>query len=363
MTARFILQELPSGDIVDWAVPLSGAVPTETLSGPRALSGSLPLAYPVPVLEWGHAIWLEDDGVIQGGGIVSDVDDDGQHHTVTCVGFTGYLRKLPWLAPAEDLVQVDPLDIVRQVWTHVQGQPGGDLHVTVDPATSPIRIGEEEKQVDFTTSSGEAVAFDAGPFRLNAVDAQDLQKVIDDLAADTPFDYREHTYWDGERIRHRLELGHPALGAERPDLRFVIGENVAVLPHLNGDAAAYASEVLVIGAGEGRAAVTAHVPSDSVSRLRRVAIVADKTLRSATAATNRARAELKARDPRGALSELVVIDHPNAPLGSYDVGDTIHVTGPLYDGNRVDHWARITEIARPVGHAGRATLSLVPATR
>lgn len=363
MTGRFILQELPSGDLVDWAVPLSGAVSTETLSGPRALSGALPVGYPVPVLEWGHAIWYEEDGVILGGGIVSDIDDDGQHLTVTCVGFTGYLQKLPWLAPTEDLVQVDPLDVVRKIWAHVQAQPGGDLHVTVDPATSPIRIGDKERQVDFTTSTGEAVSFDAGPFRLNAIDAQDLQKVIDDLAADTPFDYREHTYWDGEKIRHRLELGHPQLGAVRPDLRFVIGENVAVLPHLSGDAAAYASEVLVIGAGEGRAAVTAHVPSTTVTRLRRVAIIADKTLRSMAAATNRARAELATRDPRGALSELVVVDHPNAPVGSYDVGDTIHVTGPLYNGGTIDHWARITEISRPVDHAGRATLSLVPATR
>ena len=94
--------------------------------------------------------------------------------------------------------------------------PGGDRGRfgarDVDPLTSPVRVGEEERDVNFSTGDGQDVSFETGPFRLNPVDTQDLAKTIEDLAADTPFDYLEETRWVGESIRHRMRLGYPAFG-------------------------------------------------------------------------------------------------------------------------------------------------------
>ena len=73
-TPRVILQELPSGVVLDWSVPLSGADVTRVLTGPGALSGTLPEGYPFPVQEWGSALWVESDGVFHGGGIVTTVE-------------------------------------------------------------------------------------------------------------------------------------------------------------------------------------------------------------------------------------------------------------------------------------------------
>lgn len=360
MGARILLQELPSGRVLDWAVPLAGAASTRALSGPGGLDGTLPEGYGFQVLEWGHALWVEDSGTFHGGGIVTTVEHSDRSIRVGCTGVTGYLAGMPWLAPREDLIDVDPLDVVRKIWAHLQGEPGGDLHLTVDPLTTAVRVGEEERDVEFTTDTGEDVSFQTGPFRLNPVDAQDLAKTIDDLAASTPFDYLEHTYWDGETLRHRIELGHPSLGVRHTQMRFHTTENLAVLPSLGFDEGGYASEVLMIGAGEGREAITAHVPS-TPARLRRVAVLADKSLRSNAAAVRRAREELTARTPSGEVTDLTVWDTPNARIDELDPGDTIHVAGPLLTGAQLDHWVRIVEITRPLEDPSTAELAVIPA--
>lgn len=360
-TPRILLQDLVTREILDWSVPLSGADYTDTLSAPRGLSGSLPEGYPLPVLEWGTALWVEDSGTIHGGGIVTTIEHNERSIRLDCSGPSAYASGMPWLAPREDLIDVDPLDIVRKIWNHLQGEPGGNLHLSVDPTTSPVRVGEEERDVEFTTGAGDEVSFETGPFRLNSIDAQDLGKTIDDLASDTPFDYVEETSWSGEEIVHRLRLGYPSIGVRRADHVYRTSENLSVLPALGLDENTYASEVLLVGAGEGREAVTGHVPS-TPSRLRRVAIVADKSIRSRKAAVNAARAELARRTTAGTITDLVVVDSPAARISELGVGDRIYVSGPLATGAELDHWVRITEIARSLDDPTTAALTVIPAS-
>lgn len=357
---RVLLEELPSRRIIDWAVPLRDATFTRSLTGPNGLTGILPEGYPHPTPEWGCALWVEAGGRFHGGGILTTAEHQDRQLRIDCTGVTGYWNGQPWLAPREDLIQVDPLDIVRKVIDHLQSYPAGDLHLTVDPTTTPVRVGEEERQVEFTTKDGQDVAFDTGPFRLNPVDAQDLGKLILDLAADTPFDFLEHTYWDAGKVAHRLELAYPGAGVVRRKYRFDTTLNLQVLPTLGFADSAYASEVLMIGAGEGRDAITGHVPADA-TRLRRVAVVADKSLRSRKSAVRAAREELARRTSTGDLSDLTVIDTPAAPIADLGPGDTIHITGPLHTGAVLDHWVRIIEITRSLDDLTTADLAVVPA--
>ena len=360
-TPRVLLQDLVTREILDWSVPLADADYTDTLSAPRGLTGSLPEGYAIPVLEWGSGLWVEDSGSILGGGIVTTVEHEDRSIRVACTGVSGYAAGIPWLAPRGDLIQVDPLDVVRKIWAYLQSEPGGELHLSVDPTTSPVRVGEEEKDVEFTTGEGDDVSFQSGPFRLNPIDAQDLGKTIDDLASETPFDYVEESSWDGEQIVHRLRLGYPSIGVRRTDHRFHTTENLSVLPALGLDENTYASEVLLVGAGEGREAVTGHVPS-TPSRLRRVAVVADKSIRSTKAALSAARAELARRTTAGTITDLVVVDSPSARLSEIAVGDTIYVSGPLATGAELDHWVRITEISRTLDDPTTAALTVIPAS-
>lgn len=360
-TPRILLQDLVTREILDWSTPLSDADYTKTLSGPQGLSGSLPEGYPLPVLEWGTALWVEDSGTFLGGGIVTTIEHNDRSIRLDCSGPSGYASGMPWLAPREDLIEVDPLDIVRKIWAHLQSEPGGDLHLTVDSTTSPVRVGEEEREVEFTTGDGDDVSFETGPFRLNPVDAQDLGKTIDDLASDTPFDYVEETSWSGEEIVHRLRLGYPSIGVRRTDHVYRTTENLSVLPTLGLDETTYASEVLLVGAGEGREAITGHVPS-TPTRLRRVAVVADKSIRSKKAATTAARNELNRRSTSGTISDLVVVDSPAARISELGAGDIIHVEGPLATGAELNHWVRIVEITRTLDDPTTAALSVLPTT-
>lgn len=359
-TPRVILEDLRAKRVLDWDVPLSGADVTDALSGPGGLDGMLPEGYPHPVLEWGHALWVEDSGTFHGGGIVTTAEHQDRSIRVGCTGVTGYADGMPWLAKREDLIQVDPLVIVRKIWAHLQGQTGGDLHMTVDDTTSTVRVGEEEGEVEFTTSEGEVVSFETGPFRLNPIDTQDLAKVVDDLATDTPFDYRVRTAWSGDTITHRLELGYPTLGVRRTSMVLDTRTNLIPLPALGFAEDDYASEVLMVGAGEGRKAVTAHVPS-TPARLRRVAVLADKSLRTKSTATRAAREELGRRSTDGAVSTVVVVDSPAAPLAMISPGDSLRLTGPLATGAELDHWVRVVEMTRALDDFDRAELTVVPA--
>lgn len=333
---RYIAQRLTgdgAGQFLDFDVPLQGVSLTRVLSGPDALSATIPVEVARlmgddgrPLFEeWGTAIYAEADGQIRSGGILVRSAFDGPKWSLECAGFRGYLTDLPYTS-SQHFVEADPLDIVRHIWQHVQAQPGGNLGVVVDGTTSPVRIGEELEQVEFDTTNG-PVSFEAGPKKLAYWLTDDLGKEVDDLAKTTPFDYDDEHIWlpDGT-IQHRFRLYYPSKGRRREDLRFVSGENITAQPSIERDGDEYCNEVLMLGAGEGRDMVRAsHSRPDG--RLRRVAVHSDKAVRSTAAAARVAAAELAARSGLDDVRTVEVRNHPHAPIGSFDVGDEILVEG------------------------------------
>lgn len=342
MAWRYVVFAEPSGDYLGEVI-LSGAEVSRVLSGPGRLTGTIKAGLVPPwLLPWHCSIYAEDEsGTIRGGGFVTPLDQSSGGVKVDCVGRSGYPKGMPWVGDPVSLVQADPLAIVRQIWAHLQSRPGGDIGVNVDATTSPVRVGEPERDVSFTTGNGQDVAFTSGPYTLDWWSTVDLGGEIDKLAISTPFDYLEHSKWDGERLEHRLELGYPTIGTRRADLRLALGENVIVTPDLPSGDEDYASEVHALGAGEGRAMVRASLTRAS-GGVRRVLTYADKSARSRDALTSAARVDLAWRDGSGSLSELTVIEHPHAALSALIPGAVVEVTGT--DGDLVlDRWVRIVE--------------------
>jgi len=357
-TAELIAPDLPFEDVEI----------TKTLSGPARITGKLPVGTPglfdddgKPMLrEWSAAIYaMPDDSAdtIYAAGILAAPGYNGDHFAVDCIGFAGYPQGQPYTSSWFG-VKVDPLDVVRHIWGHLQDQPRGNIGMQLDATTSPIRIGEELEVVSFTTGLGENVSFEAGPVKLNYWTSTDLGKVIDDLARDTPFDYwEEHHVGDDGAISHRLGLAYPRRGRRRDDLRFFVGENIALEPELLADGDEFANELLGLGAGEGRDMIHTVMPMED-DRLRRVGVVSDKTSRSQKAIDDFTRSEISRRMFGQTVEEVTVFEHTNAPLGSWVEGDEINIRGaaPWLD---LDIWCRVVATTVRPADPLRATLTLV----
>jgi len=347
---RYIAQRLPDEAFLDWSVPLEDVEITDVLSGDCSLTGSIPARYGRligsdgnPIIQpWATAIWAEKDGEIRGGGIVTQADPDGKNYGIECVGYTGYLAGLPYTGSGYAGIGADPIDIVRVIWNHVQSQPGGNLNLLLGETTTDVMIGSELTQAEYDSEDG-PYTYDSGPYKLAWYQDNDLASNVNDLAAKTPFDYHEHHLWVGDSIEHHLEFGYPKIGSQRDDLRFVLGENILAAPQITLSGDDYATDVLVLGAGEGATQVMSLQGVPRSAGLRRVAVVTDSSIIATDSAFARGQRELAWRRNIQEIDSFTVRDHPNAPLGSFSVGDTIYIKGRL-PWTTLGTWARITQI-------------------
>lgn len=313
-------------------LPLHDPEIERVLSGPGGVAGRLD-----PELEhlkttddgapvfvpWSTAIYAEADGVIRGAGILVGLTENGPALDLDAAGFTYYPAGQPH-TDEHTVTGEDVCDTARHIWAHLQGQPGGNLGLTIDPALSGVTVGTAEE-----------------PFTLGWWQTADLGKEFDDLAKRAPFDYLTDHWWEGDTIRHHLRLGVPALGARRQELRFVVGENIFTVPKIDHSGEEYADQVMVLGAGEGRKMVRGIRQRPSNGRLRRTVVVEDKAAQTETDAARAAADELAYRLGDPDLSSFTVTEHPNAPAGSFDVGDEILVTTAPGWGDGLNLWVRI----------------------
>ncbi|GHH21981.1 hypothetical protein [Streptomyces lanatus] len=389
---RFIAQRALSEDIVDWEVPFAlTSNPKRDLSGPGAMTGTITPEYSrmigsdgLPILqEWGTKLYLEIDGHIRWGGIVTKTSFDGPQFTVACEGFSSYPHGIPYesyiisgkkITPKDPYAgkdknhdgwvdgqkgkkkvppppkpyggpRIDMFDGFRHVWNHVQSKPGGDIGLVIDSHDLGELLG---------TSDGE------DPWELAWWDNPDCGQVLDNLTAQTPFDWIETHEWansTSNTITHRIRLGKPRLGRKRTDLRFMDGENIAAIAKPEGMGDDYANEAIVLGKGEGKKMKRAQVYRPRTDgRLRRVATVTDKTLASDKSLRTRGEKELAGRTANLQIPAIQIWNHPNARFGSWSLGDDIRVQVHVPWVGDVDVWHRI--IGDEISADGRCTLTL-----
>ena len=347
---HYIAQRATTGELLTLELPLARDELTWTLSGAGALRGTV--APDIGTLraedghllleEWGTLLYAEADGQIRWGGILvsSDFQDEAWH--LEAAGFLTYPHGLIYTGKDYEAVQRDPADIVRDLWAHVQDQPDGDLGVTVEGRT-PVRLGETEKQVSFVTGDDEAVSFEEGPYRLAWADSPDVGEEIDSLAKETPFDYVEsHAWREDDTIAHTVTIGHPRLGKRRSDLVFRDGENILTSVTVKRDGDDFANVVVGLGAGDGKAALHRSTGRRD-GRLRRTAVYTDKGVHSARRMDARIRDELHRRGQLLTIDSVTVRDHPNAPIGSWALGDDIHVEVTVPWLGELALWCRVVE--------------------
>lgn len=366
---RFILEDVHTGEILDLDLIVHNPKITFQLSGPTVISGSLPLdTYDLKQLgieAWACYLSYEENGTILATGILqpSDIDANGRM-AVEAEGPSSYLHGIPWTGDYSG-VKVDPLDVTRIIWKHVQDKYFGDIRVDVDQDThTDVTIGTEERDVSFEAKTGdmvtdpdnpegpkipdtEQVSFKAGPYRLSWWEFTDCGKEVDKLAKNTPFDYMEEAQWsdDKTKIDRSIKFGYPRFGRKRNDLRFAGGENIiSAIPLVEADGQ-YANQIIVSGAGEGRDMVWDTASSTPPrNRLRRVKVFNDKTLKTKADCKAMAKRELDAAMLVRSVKKITVDGtHPNAPFGAFSCGDDVLVQGDLPWIGDIALWHRIVK--------------------
>lgn len=363
---------------------------------------------------WETAIYAMLDGLIRAGGIVKDVDPEGEKLSISCVGFIGYLTGMPQTG-GKNYILTSPWTIAEDIWSLLQAEPGSNLGMQLVthgsnpiklgqyPGVSSLREGTKLKSqllpgMNFTwawktpkdhpaapgptygvatrtfspyTSTRFCVVFNSAktlsvitdpsvktlpsgytvvglvdktyaaptgddgadsppaPYSLHDYDTPDLGEKMTALARLGQFDFTErHELTDGDLpIKHYMDATWPSAGSRRSDLRFVVGENVMEMPGVEMDGDDYANEVLVQGAGEGSSMIRQSWSIPNRTRLRRVKVITDPTLRANKEALSRAQAEGKKYAGDQNITQLLVANHPNAPLGSWGLGDILPFRG------------------------------------
>lgn len=331
---RVIVQEVRSGVITSRDLNVTNLVMQRALSGPCDIQCDVnpndPSVEGIYFKPWGHLIHIEK--VMLGkrriwvSGIVapSDIDEKTGILHLKAKGFAGYPKGIPLL---EDFnwIANDAFKPIVEIWRHLQSYSNGDLGVEIFPQASGVEMLPGYSYDGTTMSLNFFATF------VRAADKLDCGDYIDALAKSIPFDYVERSEWNGDRtdIVKKIELGYPRLGVIQDNLAFVFNENVLTgKPHTETQID-WVSDIGVTGFFPGfqYSSELANADPDRVRRyLDETTANLDSNERAAAWAHR-----LLARRQAPAYWETITIDmhHPNAPFGSFDVGDTITVTGPM----------------------------------
>lgn len=348
-TSRIIAQRILTGEFLDWDVPLRGAEHSRALSGPGGISGSLTPEMAtivaddgLPVFDrWSTALYVETDGQIANrGGLITDVETEGQTRKLTATGFTGYATGTPYMDDYMPTGFEDPMQVWRNIWSYVQSFPDSNLGLTVGPGSSWLRL-----------SNGE------GPYRINWFDNRDCGAELDSIAATVPFDYRETHEWVNATktsIKHNVELGFPRLGSHRDDLLFEGGANVIGLETVKHASDQFANDVYLLGPGEGRAMLRSRAVRRD-GRLRRVSVQSYK-MGTQGFLDRKAKQELDARTAIADIAGFKIIDHPNARISAIQPGDDVLLRVEIPWEGDLSIWLRVLEIVESLERPGEATI-------
>jgi hypothetical protein len=347
---RYFTQHALTGEVLHPALPLSGVDFGSELNGPGSLTGTLAphwLRANADVIEPAVAlIYAEADGHLRWGGLVWSVEAEDDQYRIEAASWSSYLTKRHdshgELGGRGPYVFQDPCVIIRDLWAYAQEQPDGDLDVVVDATTSSAKAGTP-----------------AEPWHSYWYETPNLGDHLDDLVSEdgAPQYTNLCSYQANGTIKRRLALGYPRLGARRTDISFKTGVNIVTAPPVNRSGDDYANVVIGTGSGEGTGTRYAVDPARD-GRLRMESVLALPTVNGNDVLGRRSAAERRRLQVMGDVQQITVRDHPNAPLGSWQIGDdvqvAVHNQWTSWTG-----WSRIIADAyRPGDNPDQAVLTL-----
>ncbi len=347
---RYFTQHALTGEVLHPALPLSDVDFGGEMNGPGAFSGTLSPRFVqanVDALLPGRAlVFAEADGFLRWGGLVWDITAEDGEYRMEAASWSSYLTARHdthgQLAGRGPYVYTDPCTIIRDVWAYAQEQPDGNLGVIVDSTASTMKVGTPEE-----------------PWNSFWYETPNLGDHLDDLVSEEGAPQYTNTcrYLANGSVEKRLKLGYPRLGTRRTDISFKTGVNIIDAPPVQYAGDQFANVIIATGSGEGTATRRAEAPARD-GGLRMEHHLALPSVNGVDVLGKRAASELKRRRVLGQVESITVRDHPNAPLGSWQIGDDVHVTVAnqwvVWSG-----WARvIADSYRPSESPDQAVLTL-----
>jgi hypothetical protein len=268
------------------------------------------------------------------------VDKASGELQIEATGFTNYPKGIPWLENFNPIA-VDPFEVVQRVWAHCQSYSNANLGVEVTPASSGTQM------LPGYGYDGKVLSFDFFAMFIRAVDFTDCGDQIQSLARDIPFDYFEEAEWNEDRteVSKTMRLAYPFGGVQQDYLTFRLGENVREAEKAEEYDIEPVSDIIIRGWLPGKT-YSSRLSNYDTTRLRRTIMEEDVNIDSTERAAAWAKRKLSRRNIPLSFQKIIIDpNHPNAPYGSFDVGDNIYVQAldyPWY--GDIAGWHRVTSI-------------------
>lgn len=169
---------------------------------------------------------------------------------------------------------------------------------------------------------------DGGAYEIRPEDTPDALDTIKALCETAGIEWTTETRYSDGVPDLVVNIHYPEAGTRRDDLVFEQGINIVSELQLIRDGEDYANAALGVGSGEGDKSIRAEIASTS-SRMRRVTVVEDKSINNKDHLLARMRSDLKEKSGEPYVAEFEVVDHELAPMFSWNVGDTIRISGEV----------------------------------
>ena len=280
--------------------------------------------------------------IVFGGPIVSDkkVDRKTGQLNLDCTGFMGYPKGIPFLDNYNPIA-VDPAEVFQLFWAHIQNFANANLGVEVLPASTGTQM------LPGIGFDGNILSFDFFALFLRAADFVDCGDFLTSLARDLPLDLFEDVKWNEDRteLSKVLRLAYPLGGVEQQNLAFRFGENILDAEPADESEIEPVSDVIIRSWLPGKV-YSSQLSNADMSRFRRVVMEEDANISSTERAAAWAKRKLTRRNVPKHFSKITVDpNHPNAPMGSFWVGDSIRVQAKDFPWlGDIDEWHRIISI-------------------
>jgi hypothetical protein len=353
---RIIIEEARTGRIITRDLEMSEQKFLRQLSGPCTITGKInpksasvvdpDTGQPIRFKPWGH--WAHVEKTIRGerkivfSGLFKPSIPDPATGVLDAefTGFSAYADEIPWLQNWNPIA-VDPFEIFKRVWGHLQSYEHGNLGVEVFPLVSGTQM------LPGFSFDGEDFILDFFAIFIRAIDFTDCGDYLNKLSRDIPIDYFERSSWNSDKsaVLRKIELAYPRGGVRQDFLSFQIGVNVETATPKTEAAIEWTSDVVIRGWFPGKV-YSYELSNADPLRYRRTIVEEDAKINSDERAKAWAHRQLTRRQVPFYWEKITVkMYHSNAMFGDYDVGDSIRVQGEMPWVGFVDQWHKIIALA------------------